>query len=331
MILRLILVWCIGFLLSCSNSSGGGTPTGYVTPQPPKPKPIENEADTVVYDPRVDILFVVDNSGSMSSYQQSLAANINQFLAEFFRNNVLEYQIGVITTDNPQLAGFPSIIDKSTPTPEIFLGRNLQVGTNGSPTEAVFDPTIAALTPPYSDTNNKGFFRDGAYLAVIFITDAEDQSSRIKNPDEFFARLLNLKQGDREKLLLYGVIIPVKTAYPSCSRDGGTGPVNIERALSLSVTAPDNIMEICSPDYGTKLAALSQKLINQIAREVRLIRAPAMGTIEVTFGTQTIPEGYLDGWSYVSERNSIVLGPNIAWTPQVKGTRLKVKYVPLEF
>ena len=324
------LVFAVG-IVGCSAGGGSSTPSGYINPDPPKPKPREDEANTVVYDPRVDILFVVDNSGSMSNHQQQLANNIDQFLRTFFQNNVLEYQIGVITTDSPNLVGYPMFIDKSTPNPEVYLSRSLKVGTTGSPIEAVFDPTIGALTPPVSDQYNQGFFRDGAYLAVIFITDAEDQSRQFRNPKVFYKTLVDLKHGDREKVLLYGVIVPTNTIYPTCARDGQETPVSIETALQMSVTAPDNVMEICSPDYGVKLAALSQKLISQIAREVKLAQVPSVDSIEVIFGTQVIPEGDLEGWSYDSTRNAVILGPNIKWVPQPKGTRLKVKYIPLNY
>src|SRR5262245_44705272 len=49
----------------------------------------------------VDILFVIDNSGSMAEEQATLARNFEQFIAVLERENVnANYRIAITTTDN---------------------------------------------------------------------------------------------------------------------------------------------------------------------------------------------------------------------------------------
>jgi hypothetical protein len=51
----------------------------------------------VVEVPKVDILFVVDNSMSMKVHQEKLAQNISEFVEEFSSKATLDYHIGVVT------------------------------------------------------------------------------------------------------------------------------------------------------------------------------------------------------------------------------------------
>ena len=47
----------------------------------------------------VDILFVIDNSGSMSDEQQNLASNFNRFIEVLADQVDLDYRIAAVTTD----------------------------------------------------------------------------------------------------------------------------------------------------------------------------------------------------------------------------------------
>lgn len=49
-----------------------------------------------ISEPKVNVLFVVDNSGSMKSHQEKLKANIGLFADKFFNNPRIDYRIGVV-------------------------------------------------------------------------------------------------------------------------------------------------------------------------------------------------------------------------------------------
>ncbi|NCN41257.1 hypothetical protein GW916_08405 [bacterium] len=59
---------------------------------------IENaRGENNTFDPRVDILFVVDNSASMEVHQRNLRKNIDQFVNSIAKTKVIDFQIGVTT------------------------------------------------------------------------------------------------------------------------------------------------------------------------------------------------------------------------------------------
>jgi len=176
-----------------------------------------------------DILFVVDDSGSMSEEQANLAANLDAFIDTLVASPVQnDFRIGVTnssveeftvngTTRKSYAAGpstgvpFPAgalvaiqtrtdgtgipgaliydpnlhaqtggwggnrILDKGAPTLAADFKANVLVGLDGSGKEQPFRAARLALSDRLLDTN-QGFLRDGARLAVVFLTDEDDCS-----------------------------------------------------------------------------------------------------------------------------------------------------------
>jgi hypothetical protein len=303
----------------------------------PHPKLITEKVvkdnDYNVVDPKVDILFVVDNSGSMDTHQKNLSANVGRFISAFFNRVSIDYHIGVLSSDMDQsftgkccgrLIGTPSFIDTTTPTPTTELSSRLILGTNGSGTERMFDPVMAALSAPLDTTVNQGFLRSNAHLAVIFITDAEDQSTGAGLA--LYNYLVKLK-GRREKVLAYGAIVP-SGAPSECSRDEyGKEPRIIEQFLALPFNKGGNIFSLCSLDFGDKLAKVAEDLAKQVSNTIYLNRAPVLSTVKVFFGTQEIPSHPDFGWSYDANLNAIFLGDNLKLDEnQPPGTKIRVDF-----
>jgi len=120
---------------------------------------VSDKGDTkLIFTPMVDILFVVDDSGSMLPHQLNLSKNIDLYTSELQNNRVLDYRVGVITTSmdfwspspggQGKLVGPPTVIDRNTPDGIEKLAKNIMVGTNGSGIEQFFEPVRLALTPP---------------------------------------------------------------------------------------------------------------------------------------------------------------------------------------
>ncbi len=146
---------------------------------------------------KIDILWVVDNSGSMGTSQDNLAANFTSFINKFVANDY-DYQIAVTTTEAYKGFYFPDyeadfsefkeghldtdtgnyihtnikIIDKNTPNPEAVFLENMRQGTSGSGLERAFQSMEEALTSPL----NAGFVRADSFLAVIIVSDEDDFS-----------------------------------------------------------------------------------------------------------------------------------------------------------
>ena len=157
---------------------------------------------------------------------------------------------------------------------------------------------------------NNGFYRNDAYLVIIFVTDAEDQSVDY-NEKELMSYLLNLKR-NKDKILSYGALIPSNVKpTANCQRDEGTSPFMVENFLNLSANRGKNEVSLCDPQFGTKLVEFSKEIVNVVNKPVVLSKAPIVSTIQVTFGTQVIPSDFNTGWFYNPKDNSIEFGKDL--------------------
>lgn len=320
-----------GIFLICWLLLGGCAPStgNYLIPRPDPALEVKDKVGDInlVFKPQVDILFVVDSSGSMDSHQNNLSKNISLFTNSLGKIQILDYHIGVTTTDFTYgdvgaLKGVPKFVERSTPDGLAQLSSNLLVGISGSPYESVFAPTRAALSQPNLSGANRGFYRDDAYLAVVFVTDAADQSN--VTAGELFQFLMDLKNWEREKLIAYGVIVP--SHDDSCSRDEvNSKPSKIEEFLQMSKGIS---FSLCAPDYGERLAAIGEDLVKRVGMFIPLKQIPVVSTIQVRYGSQVIPEASHTGWSYDPFRVGINLGTELELEEQVPGTELEIGFIP---
>lgn len=324
------LALALGFgLVACSPA------TPKLIPEPKvRNDKVATDSDNFVFNPKVDIIFVVDNSGSMGVHQSNLSRNINLFVQSFSNSVQIDYNVGVVTTDmknrsqTGRLQGKVRIVNRSTPNGINEMASNLIVGTNGDYEEMSFDPVVEALSQPLVGGFNAGFYRQDAHLAVIFITDAEDQSKRYTS-DTFYQFLVSLK-GNKDKVLGYGVIVP--TGDRRCERDEfNATPVQIEEFLGMTVNTGKNIFGLCDPNFGQNLANLSQDIARYVGGVIYLNRAPIPETIRVVYGTQSIPSHPKTGWMFDPAKNAIILGQDIVWSTQPAGTKVQVLFEAAQF
>ncbi|MCB9743082.1 MAG: choice-of-anchor D domain-containing protein [Alphaproteobacteria bacterium] len=141
---------------------------------------IFEESFTQQFNEAVDVLWVVDNSGSMSSALAQVRSNFQSFIGQFVHLG-LDYQIAVVTTDmdNPLQSGqlVAPIITTDDPDPEQSFLDAVDLGSNGSGSEKGFLAAQTALSEPLLSTTNVGLLREGAAVAVIVVSDEDDDSS----------------------------------------------------------------------------------------------------------------------------------------------------------
>lgn len=323
----LILV-AAGIFASCTEKSAS------IYTRPTDRKDDINEGNETIDDfsPQADILFVVDNSGSMSTHQANLAANIPQFTAEFFRAPILDYNIAVVSTDVDGFAspsrgrfagtGANKVVNKRTPNADTVLQNNLKLGVGGSGTEAPFDAVQMAMDPALLATENTGFARKHSAFVVIFITDAEDQSSI--DPQGLYNFILNMKGNRKKKAFAFGALIP--TTETNCDRDAFQPPTLIEQFLGMFPLAGSNEMNLCAPDFGKRLAEAAASIVNEVGNKIYLSRRPDIKTLRVTYGAADLPNDSRTGWTFDPRENAIALGRNIDWDSQPPDSEVKVHY-----
>jgi hypothetical protein len=146
---------------------------------------------------KLDVLFVIDNSGSMSEEQQAVANNLSAFVSELRTRGGVpqDFNVGVITTsvyqyvvtDKPrylwpgQAGLLQGTVSGSDPELLTKFAALVKQGTDGSGQETPFEAVRLALTLP----SNFEFFRPGARLLVVILTDEDDCSELGGTPTVF--------------------------------------------------------------------------------------------------------------------------------------------------
>ena len=160
---------------------------------------------------KMDILFVIDDSGSMSEEQSNLASNFPAFI-NVINNYVnqsgdaLDYRIGITTTgrdlnytisvggislpfsesgDNGALRQGSGMtrrwLERNDPNAASTFASVAQVGTGGPSIEMPLLAVDWALNDRVADGTNAGFLRDDALLALVILTDEDDCSREDNN------------------------------------------------------------------------------------------------------------------------------------------------------
>lgn len=246
--------------------------------------------------PQVDILFVIDNSGSMGSHQINLKNQIEHYANEILKITAIDFHIAVLGSDS--LSGLKSpYLTRNTPNLLSLLKQNLLLGTSGSPTEKFFDPVYLFLK---SSLNNTTFLRKDAALNLIFITDTDDQSAEI-DAAPFYNFLLNLKGSDTQ-IITFAAL--VKNSF--CK--GELPADRIIRFKQFMAMSQGQTVNLCS-NYAQDLIALAKKVVRQ-SLVFKLVEVPIYESIILTYGPVIVPRSSDEGWSYNPDNVSIRVSPN---------------------
>lgn len=283
--------------------------------------------------PQADVLFIVDNSCSMSEEQASLGSNLGVFLT-YARQQNIDFHIAVTTTDiraNGQtgrfvsgargaLNGTPRILTPQTPNVDALFAQFVNQGTNGDGIERGLEAAYLALSDPLINTHNAGFLRQDAALAIIFVSDEEDQSNRTVSFYENFYR--NLKGFQNSSMFSASSI--VGTQSPRCSGPGGNADYG-PRYIQVAQNTGGVVESICSANWGQTLANIALNSFG-LRRQFQLSSQPVAVTIAVRVNGQAVPSTSPGGqmnWSYDPATNTITFTQSA--TPQA-GATISVTY-----
>lgn len=248
----------------------------------------------------VDILFVIDNSGSMGSNQTNIKNNFDTFMNAFTAAGV-SYQVALITTDSADFVG--DIITNTTVDPVVEFNNQIDsIGTRGSAHEKglwyAYESTTTGDASPGSLT---GFQRADARLVVVYVSDEPDFSdyyygsggSTTMTPSDYSASLLSLKSSSS-----LVVAHAIAGDYPSgCSTNGSAqfGEGYYEVVNDLSGT----FMSICASDWSVTMDTLARESLAQLA--FALSDKPIEDTIEVK-----VDGSVSSDWNYEASSNTVI-------------------------
>lgn len=307
----------------------------------------------------IDILWVVDNSGSMETSQQQVSQNVASFINKFKQTN-FDYRIAVTTTeayralgkftgdnawsrfrDGTAATGYSGykLITPTTPNIEAVFDRNIKQGILGSADERGFESMEAALLNP---DNRAEFPRPGAYLAVIFLTDEEDFSwdgtaniqldsngNPVSNQDprlhsiQRYLDILDQATGSTatQKNYVVNTIAIFDDACRAQLATTFTGRRVADRYAALTDATGGVKASLCS-DFSTILSSISDTIL-EFSSKFFLNRIPDVSTLKIIVDGVEVPS---IGWVYNPTENSISF--KTGFIP-AKDARIVVRFTPM--
>ena len=302
---------------------------------------------TEIKKPKLNILFVVDNSGSMKPYQEKMAANIELFAEKFFSNSRIDYRIGVVPVYDSKylndekvyprvgkrkmnalgeltpLKGFSEVesqqlqpseklfITPSTPNAAKVLKETVLLGVQWGPeAEESFSPVLAVTNNKINSEKNENFYQSDAYLAVIFLTDADDVTPGL-SAESFYNELVHLKNDDPSKIIIAAATPDLENHSKECSKDG-LGPIQALPSL-LSISSGIHV-DLCSKNFGNSLAELGDLILTRVnTYKTQLSFTPDITTLKVYVGEKNQtnyrelqrPNDYV----FLQDTNEILINP----------------------
>ncbi|MEM6928607.1 MAG: putative metal-binding motif-containing protein, partial [Myxococcota bacterium] len=219
----------------------------------------------------LDVLLVVDNSCSMLDDQDAIAVAASDLLTPLVTG--AELRLGIVTTDMNNLLqagrlqpgpGGARFIDETFDVVAAtdWLSDAVLLGTSGSATERPRQAAYAALEL-LATTDNAGFARPGADVAVVFVTDENDQSPiSIADWKSWFDAYIAGRAGASVHAL-----VPVATA-PSLE--------------DLAITYGGTIVDLDQTSLSSDLDAIAQSIVPDPTFSLVLTDLPDPATLTVT-------------------------------------------------
>lgn len=324
--MKYLLLLSLLFIVSCEKKD-----TEYFFQNDPPPRQDNaDEEGTNLYrlkhlglDANVDVLFVVDNSGSMMSIQNNIIANSKLFMEQFIQERHLNWKLGVISTDKDEspYLGFDKVfgsdsIDYNIPSSidgavTEFQGAIRDLGTSGDYEEFIFYNALRMFNK-YSNTSLP-FLRGNAHLAVIMVSDEDEQSQKrfgsAYEPDTLLNTLTAYVNSGR-KIRFYGALSRID--LDGCeSRDVGDykdyAGSDYEKIINNS--GGFNI-SACLDNFGLRLADIGKDIAAMVAPPgIPLKGYPKVHTMKVMYKDKVLPTGRKeDGgmWYYDAAHNQVI-------------------------
>lgn len=244
------------------------------------------------YHELLDVVWVVDNSGSMSDDLRTVSANFSSFI-QVFADLDTDWQIAVVTTDmdDPNDSGRiqgPLITpDMDDPIGE-FVAQ-VDQGSSGSGSEQGFSAVQAALTDPLLTGYNAGILRDDAALAVVVISDEDDSS--FTSASSFSSWLSGLKSDE---------------AYTTFSAICEDFLISCYKYGEAADTTGGIVGDIASTDYITVLEDISMTSAGLTVSFDLAYEPSDLSRTEVISGGVEIDQDSTNGWTYDATDNAIV-------------------------
>lgn len=300
---------------------------------------------------KIDIMWVIDNSGSMETSQNNIADNFNSFIQDFSTKN-LDFKISVIDTGawQTQFTGNNSqsrfrdgagsthtgifVIDPSTPNLINTFKTNVKLGINGTGDERTHSSVKQALLNPL----NAGFVRPDSHFAIVMLTDEDDFSHDsnasighnyndpslipISNYVSFLDQYTN-SSGATRRYSVSSVSILDQACENLLNSGQFSGRIIAQRVNAL-VDATGGVKGSLCGNFATTLNSIATNII-ELSTQFFLNREPIPETIKVYVNNLLVPAGTSNGWTYNATANSVVFHGSAI---PAQGSMINVQFDP---
>jgi hypothetical protein len=311
----------------------------------------------------VDILWVIDSSGSMSEEQAYLGDNFNSLITELDSSGH-DFQVAVTSTDVCENTAPPNLADRRCPS---GYGGNTSthlrgdfVGSKGSQVLKAGDSDLVSKFNQYTSvgTTGSGFehglygakmaldkiasgsndnlLRSDAFLAVIVVSDEEDDGIGLSkvdgyNGNNFFEQgltefiytednfITDIK-AVKGNMFSVSAITGIREGGALCSSQHSQPREEGTQYIKAAEKTGGIIQSICDSDWSTSLAEIGLDLTAQTT-QIELVKTPDVATIKV----------WVDGsvtanWTYSAGTNTVKFNNNAVPNP---GQQIKVEFYEL--
>jgi hypothetical protein len=327
-----------GLALSIAACSKGGGTFSLLSDS------VEAKQDATYVARKIDILWVIDNSGSMATSQANLASNFQSFISRFNQYSY-DFHMAVSTTDGWEKYFSSSsvkarfrdgvsshsgvfVMDKNTTNLNSVFTTNISEGTGGNGDERAFQSFQQTLNDAFNISS--GFRRSDAFLAIIIVSDEDDQSSTssgfyegtipasqlaanpsliYNNPNlisvQSYANFLATYTGGvaSTDFSVSNISVQDDACRVQLDSDGDSSRKVNQRYNALTDLTGGVKSSLCS-DFGTTLQLISDKII-QLSAVFKLTRVPVVSSIVVTVDGVAVAQDATNGWTYDSTANAI--------------------------
>lgn len=275
--------------------------------------PMQSETFQQRAAPTIDVLTVIDSSGSMVDEEATLRSNMPLVLSSLQQQSV-DFHLAVTTMDlgpggaRGRLLGTAPFLTPSTPNGAATWAANTAVGTLGSGLDEGLEASKLALSAPLTTGANAGFLRNDASLLVLYVSD-EDDSSPLGMTD--YRDFLLQRKGDPAE-------VRVNAAVTAPGSNCGTAA---QRYLDLVAATGGRSAEICGSDWSSALVDLHRDGFGLRRRfTLNTTTSPIATSIEVSVNGNVVPAS---AWSYDPATRAITFGSAAIPGP---GATITVRY-----
>jgi len=312
---------------------------------------------------KVDILWVVDSSGSMQEEQSYLGQNFASFISQVAKSNA-DFQIGVTTTDvcDDQDPSRISLNLRRCPTPSGAATSHLRGSLVGQISQKVLSRTTSNLESKFTTYSNVGingsgyehgltaakmaiekslagqnenFVRKDAFLAVIVVSDEEDDGIGLGMADAYsgqnyiqagltnyryttddFIRDIHAAKGIGK--FSVSAITGTRLADGSMCTSAHSKPLEEGSQYIQAAQGTGGIVQsICDTNWSASLSAIGQDIAAQSSQLV-LNQKPYSSAINVL--VNSAPSTH---WTYNPTNNAIKF--DIGFIPKI-GEKIEIQY-----